>query len=388
MNQELANYACYSSKSRGRLHKEALKKGRSEFARDRDRIIHSTAFRRLEYKTQVFINNEGDHYRTRLTHSLEVAQLARSLAKILRLDEELSEVTALAHDLGHAPFGHAGEDALQEAMENFGGFDHNAQTIRILTKLEKKYIDFDGLNLTWECLEGLAKHNGPVKKPARALLEFNKIWNLELNSFASLEAQIAAISDDIAYNSHDIEDGLRASLFTFEEVFALPVIGDLFKETKKQIKTKNSFTNQILVNEVRSAFIKHMLDDVTSQTLKNIEKYKIRNVDDVRNSKLQLANFSSDFNEKLKIIRAFLKNKMYHHYKVQIMTRKAKRVVKDLFNFYFENPNCLAPNWLENINIKNEKELAVNIADFIAGMTDRYAFIQHNKIFNVQYTNL
>ncbi len=384
----LANYACFSSKSRGRFFNEKIGKNRSEFARDRDRIIHSTAFRRLEYKTQVFINNEGDHYRTRLTHSLEVAQLARSLAKILKLDEELSEVTALAHDLGHAPFGHAGEDALQEVMKNYGGFDHNAQTIRILTKLEKKYLKFEGLNLSWECLEGLAKHNGPIKNPPRALKEFNNIWDLELNSYASLEAQISAISDDIAYNSHDIEDGLRALLFSYDEVIGLPVVGDLFKKFYKEIKTKNAFTNQIVINEVRSEFIKFMINDVVKQTQENIKKYSIKSIDDVRKNKCQIVCFSDDFNKNLKVIRGFLKDKMYHHYKVQIMTKKAKRVVKDLFNFYFENPNCLAPNWLENKNIKNNTELAINIADFIAGMTDRYAFTQHSKIFDVKYTNL
>lgn len=384
-NAYLAPYACFPEKSKGRLHKENINKERSEFARDRDRIIHSTAFRRLEYKTQVFLYNEGDHYRTRLTHSLEVAQLARSIARILKLDEELCESTALAHDLGHPPFGHAGENALQEEMQNFGGFDHNAQTIRILTKLENKYHSFAGLNLSWECLEGLAKHNGPVKNPPRALKEFNKIWNLKLNTYPSLEAQTSAISDDIAYNSHDIEDGIRAGLFTIEEVTELPVIGKIIKMLKASYKNINDYT---LVNEARSEFIKYMIDDVIKNSQATITKSKIKNIEDVRDFGSLIINFSPEFNKTLKIIRAFLNEKMYHHYKVQIMTRKAKRVVSHLFKFYLENPGTLPNSWKEGINFGNKNELAVNIVDFVAGMTDRYAFTQHKKIFDTDYTNL
>jgi dGTPase len=384
-NLYLAPYACFSSRSRGRLHKERITPNRSEFQRDRDRILHSTAFRRLEYKTQVFLYNEGDHYRTRLTHSLEVSQIARSICRILLIDEDLCEAVAIAHDMGHSPFGHAGEYALQECMKDYGGFDHNAQTIRILTKLEKKYVAFDGLNLSWECLEGAAKHNGPIKDVPRALLEYNKIHDLELNSYASMEAQVAAISDDIAYNSHDIEDGIRAKLFTLDELMALPIISDEIKKIKSAYPDA---ADLILINEVRSELIKHMLNDVIDQTNKNIDRLDIKTVDDVRKAGQQIVDFSPEFNKKLLTIRKFLMEKMYRHHKVLIMTSKAKRVVHELFDFYIENPDCLPPGFLQGIDMKNKNEVAVTIADFIAGMTDRFAFRQHGKIFDTNITNL
>lgn len=383
-NCYLSRYACFSSKSRGRLHSEPRTEGRSEFQRDRDRILHSTAFRRLEYKTQVFLYNEGDHYRTRLTHSLEVAQLARSVARILRIDEDLCESVAIAHDMGHSPFGHAGEFALQDCMENFGGFDHNAQTIRILTKLEHKYVNFEGLNLSWECLEGAAKHNGPVEDVPRALVEYNKKHDLELDTYASLEAQVAAICDDIAYNSHDIEDGLRAKLFTLDDLMDLPIIADEIK----RLRSSHPDVNQlILINEVRSNFIKHMLNDVIAQTNQNIEKLKVQTVDDVRNAGQQMVHFSDDFMGKIDDVRDFLFEKMYRHHKVLIMTNKAKRVVTQLFEFYLENPDCLPAAWLKGVG-KDKTEIAIVIADFIAGMTDRYAFAQHKKIFDTDITTL
>ncbi len=385
-NLYLAPYACFSSRSRGRLIDEALPNvGRSEFQRDRDRILHSTAFRRLEYKTQVFLYNEGDHYRTRLTHSLEVSQLARSIARILCVDEDLCESVAIAHDMGHTPFGHAGEYALQECMENFGGFDHNAQTIRILTKLERKYANFEGLNLSWECLEGAAKHNGPVLDAPRALEEYNKTYDLELHTYASMEAQVAAICDDIAYNSHDIEDGIRAKLFTINDRADLPVISE---EITKLRTSHPNIEDLVLINEVRSTFIKHMLNDITAQTRNNITKLKIENCDDVRNAGQQTVHFSDSFLEKMDDIRDFLFEKMYRHHKVMIMTNKAKRAVKELFEFYLENPECLPPQFLKGIDIKNKNDVAVTIADFIAGMTDRYAFRQHAKIFDNSITNL
>jgi dGTPase len=384
-NLYLAPYASFSSNSRGRLHKENVAAGRSEFQRDRDRILHSTAFRRLEYKTQVFLYNEGDHYRTRLTHSLEVSQIARSLCRILMIDEDLCEAVAIAHDMGHSPFGHAGEYALQECMENYGGFDHNAQTIRILTKLEKKYVAFEGLNLSWECLEGAAKHNGPIKNPPRALLEYNKKHNLELETYASLEAQVAAISDDIAYNSHDIEDGVRAKLFSLSDLKDLPIIAEEIHKIKSAYPAAEDL---VVINEVRSQFIKHMLNDVLHETLKNIENNKINSADDVRKCDKQLVQFSKEFNEKIKLIRKFLFEKMYRHHKVMIMTNKAKRVVIQLFDFYIENPECLPPQFLNKVDINNKNEVAVTIADFIAGMTDRYAFRQHAKIFDNDITSL
>lgn len=381
----LNSYACFAQNS-CKLHTEKAKSGRNNFQKDRDRIIHSTAFRRLEYKTQVFINNEGDHYRTRLTHSLEVAQLARSIARILKVDEDLSEAISLSHDLGHAPFGHAGEDALKEVMKNYGGFDHNAQTIRILTKLEKKYPEFEGLNLTWECLEGLAKHNGPVQNPPRALKEYNKKHNLKLNTYASLEAQIASISDDIAYNSHDIEDGIKAKLFTLEEVSKLPILRDIIIRLKKIHK---GISGDILINQARSEFIGAMINDVVQFTNAKIKKHKIKTVSDIRNCNEQICNFSSAFRKELNVIRSFLLEKMYRHYKVLIMTSKAKRIVSDLFTFYLENPNCLPPEWYQTIdNIKDKTDIAHVVVDYIAGMTDRYAYKQYKKIFDIDYTNL
>lgn len=384
-NLYLAPHASFSSQSKGRLHGENVTAGRSEFQRDRDRILHSTAFRRLEYKTQVFLYNEGDHYRTRLTHSLEVSQIARSICRILMIDEDLCEAVAIAHDMGHSPFGHAGEYALQECMENYGGFDHNAQTIRILTKLEKKYVAFEGLNLSWECLEGAAKHNGPINNPPRALLEYNKKHNLKLETYASLEAQVAAISDDIAYNSHDIEDGIRAKLFSLNDLKDLPIIAEEIHKIKSAYSEAEDL---VVINEVRSQFIKHMLNDVLHETLKNIENNKINSSEDVRNCGKQLVHFSKEFNEKILLIRKFLFEKMYRHHKVMIMTNKAKRVVVQLFDFYIQNPECLPPQFLKNIDINNKNEVAVTIADFIAGMTDRYAFRQHAKIFDNDITSL
>jgi dGTPase len=384
-NSKLASYACFSSKSGGRLYQEPEDKRRSKFQRDRDRIIHSTAFRRLEYKTQVFLNNEGDHYRTRLTHSLEVSQLARGIARTLRCDEDLAESIALAHDLGHSPFGHAGEDQLKQSMKEYGGFDHNAQTIRIVTYLEDKYFDYNGLNLSWECLEGLAKHNGPVSKPPRALAEYNKINDLELHTHASIEAQIAAISDDIAYNSHDLEDGLRARLFSLNEVVELPIIGDIIISQKEQGYEERS---PAFVNELRSSFIKKMVRNVLENSRLSLEKINPETVDDVRLCGRQIINFSEDFSNDLKIVKKFLFENMYKHHKVLIMTNKAKRIVSDLFNFYIEAPQCLSQDWLTDIDLKDQNKVAIRIADFIAGMTDRYAFKQHKKIFDSSYTML
>ena len=381
----LASYAVDASKSRGRLHEEKEDITRSPFQRDRDRIIHSTAFRRLEYKTQVFLYNEGDHYRTRLTHSIEVAQLARSLAGIFNVDQDLTEAIALAHDLGHSPFGHAGEEVLQECMRDFGGYDHNAQTIRILTKIEKKYIDFDGLNLSWETLEGLAKHNGPLKQIPRALREYNNINNLDLNTYTSIEAQIAAICDDIAYNSHDIEDGVRAGLFEYEDLFKLPVIGKIAKNLLDKHQKEQKF---VLLNEARSSFIKYMVGDVIKQGKENLNKLKPESYENVRNSESQIIFFSKEFDEELSEIRSFLRKNMYKNYKVLRMTYKAKRLLKMLFEFYFENPECLPNEWLAELDMKDKNSVAIRVADFIAGMTDRYAMNQHQLLFETNSKNI
>lgn len=379
----LAPYACFSSRSRGRLHDEGAPTDRSEFQRDRDRIIHSTAFRRLEYKTQVFVYHEGDHYRTRLTHSLEVAQLAKTMARELRLDEDLAEAIALAHDLGHTPFGHAGEDALNEAMQPYGGFDHNAQSIAILTGLENKYAAFDGLNLTWECLEGIAKHNGPVDKPSRALKEYNDKHDLELNTHASLEAQIAAICDDIAYNNHDIEDGIRAFLFSVDDLRDLPLVGEIIHDLRKQYP---DIDEGRLVYETKRRMINRMIADLLEQIQANIAEHQLESVDDVRALGKQVAHMSPEMETTYKTIKEFLWQHMYRHYKVNRMTSKAKRVTSELFGQFMDEPNTLPTSWAEHAELaKDEHARAIIIANFIAGMTDRFAFEEHRRIFDTSY---
>lgn len=381
---QLASYACHPEESKGRLYKEQESNTRTVFQRDRDRIIHSTAFRRLEYKTQVFVNHEGDHYRTRLTHSLEVAQLARSASRQLLLNEDLAEALALTHDLGHPPFGHAGEDALKECMKNFDGFDHNAQAIRLLTSLEQKYAEFDGLNLTWETLEGIAKHNGPIKpnKIPKAILEYNKKHDLKLNTYPSCEAQIASLCDDIAYNSHDLEDGLRAGLLKIEEVEELPLIGEIFFEIKKKYK---DIPVSRLKHEAKRKMINLMSVDLVEETIENIKDYKIQTVDDVRNLKKPVAHFSNEMAADILVIKKFLFENVYRHYKVNRMTSKAKRLVKDLFEFFVAEPECLPTEWRKKAGKPNSKETAILVADFIAGMTDRFALEEHKKIFDISY---
>ena len=385
-NLNLAPYASDPTKSRGRLIFEAECGMRNQHQRDRDRIIHSTAFRRLEYKTQVFVNHEGDHYRTRLTHSLEVAQLARGLARTLGLNEDLSEALALAHDLGHPPFGHAGEDGLNAAMEGFGGFDHNAQTIRILTHLENKYADFDGLNLTWEVLEGIAKHNGPLtgqphSKPLpRALLYYVGQQDLELGNYASLEAQVAAIADDIAYNNHDIDDGLRAGFFQLDDLESLPLVGDIIREIRAAHPLLSA---QRQSHEVVRRLVNRMAGDVMTTTRARIAEFTIQTADDVRRAGVQLAQFSPDMEVVNKSIKTFLFKHMYRHFKVNRMTSKARRVVGDLFSFFLAEPNCLPSVWYAQTDGAGTQATAEVIADFIAGMTDRFALEEHGRIFDV-----
>lgn len=389
--QSLAPYAAKSSQSLGRLYEEKSyeeqfplslaaeeSKYRSIFQKDRDRVIHSTSFRRLEYKTQVFLYNEGDHYRTRLTHSIEVAQLARSVASIFGVDQDLAEVIALSHDLGHSPFGHAGERALKELMKDYGGFDHNIQTIKILTYLERKYNDFYGLNISHETLEGLAKHNGPIDKPLQYLAEYSKKHDLLLDKYPSLEAQIANICDDIAYNSHDLEDGLKAGLFTLMDVVELPIINDIYNRY-----SQNNFGSQdILINKIRSDFIKEMLTDVKNVILQNLSKVQPKSIDDIRNAKFAIVDFSKEFMSQLNVIRGFLREKMYHNHNVLIMTKKGMIILEKIFNFYMENPDCLPNAWQEKLDLNSDSAKANRIADFIAGMTDRYAIKMHNKIFD------
>jgi len=380
-----APYATDPAKTRGRLFPEAECGMRNPHQRDRDRIVHSVAFRRLEYKTQVFVNHEGDHYRTRLTHSLEVAQLSRSLARSLQLNEDLAEALALAHDLGHPPFGHAGEDGLHASMQNFGGFDHNAQTIRILTQLEHRYADFDGLNLTWETLEGIAKHNGPlvgagITKPIpRALRYYADQHDLELHNYASAEAQVAAIADDIAYNNHDLDDGIRAGFFQLEDLETLPLLGELISEVRAQ---HPMLSHQRQTHEIIRRMINRMVADVFATTTARIAQHRIASPNDVRHLGQTLVQFSPEMEQVNKSIKSFLLKHMYRHFKVNRMTSKARRVVSELFTFFHAEPNCLPSVWYAATDGAGTQRTAEIIADFIAGMTDRFALEEHTRIFD------
>lgn len=374
---ELASYATFEAKSKGRLYEEADCKYRSVFGRDRDRMINSRSFRRLQYKTQVFVNHTGDHYRTRMTHSLEVAQIARWIASGLRVSKDLSEVISLAHDLGHTPFGHAGEDALNTKMVDYGGFSHNSHNLRIVTKLEKRYVDFDGLNLSWEMLEGVVKHNGPIleiKEGENYIQEYNNLHDLRLDTYPSIEAQIAGISDDIAYNNHDIEDGIRADLFGLEDLFDLPMIGDKFKAIyEKNPKIEKS----LIVSEAKREIINEMVVNVVENSLGNIKKNNIKSDDDVRECGKSLVQFSRDFEVAHQAVKKFLQKNMYRHYFVNRMSANAKKMVSGLFDFFMENPNCL-PGGCSNVSDKNE--LAMLVCQYVAGMTDRFAMKEYKEL--------
>lgn len=379
----LATYACDPFNSKGRLFKEEASNNRSEYRRDCDRIIHSTAFRRLEYKTQVFVNHEGDHYRTRLTHSLEVAQIARSISRNLSLCEDLAEAMALAHDLGHTPFGHAGEDALKEVMGDLCDFNHNIQSLRILTELEQKYASFDGLNLTWELLEGLVKHNGPITGTVpESIANFNAQFDLALDKFPSAEAQIAAFADDIAYNNHDIDDGLRAGLFSIDDVKQLPIVGNLFRELHNEFP---NIASSRLIHEANRRMINRMVVDLTRQTLQNIKEHQVQTVDDIRNLSVPIVAFSKNMAANVAAIKAFLNEHMYLHYKVCRMTNKAQKIIKDLFEAFYNKPECLPTHWRERaMSAPSNKERARFVADFIAGMTDRFAVDEHKRLFDME----
>ena len=374
---------------------------RSCHQRDRDRIIHSAAFRRLEYKTQVFVNHEGDHYRTRLTHSLEVSQIARSLCRNLALNEDLAEALALAHDLGHTPFGHAGEDGLSAAMQPYGGFSHNDHTLRIVTQLEKRYAEFDGLNLTWEMLEGLAKHNGPRQSCGEAALAAESAgsqhvgqdpvpsafqgWNADpqdLCTHASAEAQIAALADDIAYNNHDIDDGLRAGLFTIEMLEEVPEVHAKFAEVKQRYPDIDPSRQ---THEAIRRLIHMMCKDVYEQTQRNIDAHSIKTVGDVRGLGKDLVSFSSEMKETNRALKAFLMQHMYKHYKVNRMSSKARRVVAELFEFFLAEPECLPTEWRDQVDTSDQHQAARITADYIAGMTDRYALNAYHQIFEIEW---
>jgi len=386
-NDSLASWACKPAESRGRLYPEPESASRTCFQRDRDRIIHSAAFRRLEYKTQVFVNHEGDFFRTRLTHSLEVSQIARSICRSLRLNEDLGEALALAHDLGHPPFGHAGEDALREMMEPFGGFDHNAQSLRVITRLEQRYADFDGLNLTWETLEGLIKHNGPLTGPAsnrpmpQAIAEYVEGHDLEPSTLAGAEAQVAALSDDIAYNNHDIDDGLRAGLFTLDDLSDVPLVGPVFRQVKM---TYPELDTSRLVHEAVRRLIGHMVHDLVDETRRRIDDVAPGCADDVRRCGRPVAAFSQEMQENDRALKEFLFENMYRHYKLNRMSSKARRVVRDLFRLLVAEPGCLPTEWRRTAGAPESVETAWVVADYIAGMTDRYALDEHRQLFDVQ----
>ena len=371
----LKTYSIKPSYTFGRVYKENEHKLRSPYQRDRDRIVHSSSFRRLKHKTQVFVNTEGDHYRTRLTHSMEVSQIARTLARILGLNEDLCETLSLSHDLGHTPFGHAGEETLNNCMLNYGGFNHNIQTLRIVTYLENKYYKFRGLNLTTETLDGLIKHNGPVKNKSSFIRILNKNFtSIKINylDYPSMEAQVAAISDDIAYNNHDLEDGLRAKLFTMKKLNKIPL---LRKIILKNIRHKKNFRKEIIINQIIRELINLMVIDVIKTTEKKLKIHKPKNINDIYKTKELLVDFSKSMKKYDFEIKSFLSTHMYNHPKVKTNTNKGKKIIKALFIYLLKNPN----KYINRKMIKNcGKERA--IADFIAGMTDRFAINLYNKI--------
>lgn len=387
-----APYACDPDKSRGRLFAEPPSKTRSAFRRDCDRVIHSTAFRRLKHKTQVFVFHEGDHYRTRLTHSLEVAQIARAIARQLGLDEDLTEALALAHDLGHPPFGHAGERALDACLKAHGGFDHNAQTLRIVTELEHRYPCFDGLNLCWETLEGIVKHNGPLMArdgvPLRryrdggvpvGISNFVKIYDLELTSFASLEAQVAAIADDIAYDAHDIDDGLRAGLFRVDDLKVMPVTAAMIAKIDSKYPALDADRRGAeLVREL----ISYLIGAAVAESERRLNVAQPDTVDEARHHGKQLIAFSAEVAEAEAGIKAFLEERMYRHSRVMRVMKDAEQIILDLFARYQESSGNLPPEWREGTEELEDPARGRRIGNFIAGMTDRYALIEHQRLFD------
>ncbi|MCE6953246.1 deoxyguanosinetriphosphate triphosphohydrolase [Cereibacter sphaeroides] len=375
----LAPYACQPGESRGRLKPESMSTFRSPFQRDRDRIIHSSAFRRLKHKTQVFVEHEGDYYRTRLTHSIEVAQVARTISGVLGLNTDLAECIALAHDLGHTPFGHTGEDALAKLMEPHGGFDHNAQAMRIVTRLERHYAEFDGLNLTWESLEGIAKHNGPVEGPLPyALAEANAQWDLELHTYASAEAQVAAIADDVAYSHHDLHDGLRSGLFTEEDLMALPVTAPAFEEVDRLYPGLEPMRRR---HEALRRVFGRMVEDVIAVAQGRLEAAQPRSAEEIRQMGATVIRFSKPLYQELKVIRSFLFHRMYRAPSVMRERAKVTAVVNDLFPLFMARPEFLPQEWRRDVETaEDETALARLVADYVAGMTDRFALQEHARL--------
>ncbi len=383
----LAPYATIPATSRGRFYAEPESATRTCYQRDRDRIIHSTAFRRLKHKTQVFVQSEGDYYRTRLTHSLEVAQIARSVARVLALDEDLAEALALAHDLGHTPFGHAGEEALNAATREFGGFDHNAHTLRLVTKLEHRYPDFDGLNLTWETLEGLVKHNGPLSKAGVAaslpgpIVSFNARWPLDLGTWPGLEAQVAALADDIAYVNHDIDDGLRANLFALDDLVDAPLVGPHVVATRTQY---GDIELGRLIGEIVRRLIGTLIGDLIAETQRRIAARCPNSVAAIRAQPEALAAFSAPIGREIVALKEFLFAHMYRHPRVVASMKAAQGVVTDLFEAFSSDPTRLPPDWAAASGQAGDALTASVVRDYIAGMTDRYALREHARVFHTE----
>ncbi len=389
--RERAAYASDPGRSRGRLHDDQPSPSRNVFRRDCDRIIHCTAFRRLQFKTQVFVFHEGDHYRTRLTHTLEVTQIARALARALGLDEDLAEALALAHDLGHPPFGHAGERALDACLEAEGGFDHNAQSLRVVTLIERRYPGFDGLNLTWETLEGIVKHNGPLVDPAgqgrgryrergvpAAILEYASRQDLMLWSEPSAEAQVAAIADDIAYGAHDIDDGLRAALFTREDLMEIPLVAGIVREISSHHRGLDSARINAAITR---RLIARMIDDVVAESRRRLASSAPRSADDIRAAGAALVGFSGPIADADREVKRFLYSRMYRHPRVMRIMRAAEDVVRDLFARFTDQPSAMPVEWVHDLDPGDARGLARRVADFIAGMTDRYALADHTRHF-------
>ena len=381
-----APYAQSAAASRGRRHDEPESRTRTPFARDRDRIIHTTAFRRLKEKTQVFVAHEGDHYRTRLTHSLEVAQIARSVAAALGLEADLAETIALAHDLGHPPFGHAGEDELDSAMQPFGGFDHNVQTFRVVTRLERRYPRWDGLNLTWETLEGIIKHNGPVtarlERPSwSAVVEFDRDYSLELGGWASAEAQVAALADDIAYNNHDVDDGLVAGMFTLADLMDVPLIGPILHGVKRDYPDLDPAITRM---EAVRRMIGAMVDDVIAETTRRVAQTGVSSADAVRALDHALVAFSRPMLEDLSALREFLMNRMYRHWRVNRTRSQARRILAEMFQLFMTEPDVLPADIYAALEGRDEASRARAVCDYIGGMTDRFAIEEHRRLFHLE----
>ena len=375
----LAPYACHPDASRGRLHAERMSSFRSPFQRDRDRIIHSSAFRRLKHKTQVFVEHEGDYYRTRLTHTIEVAQVARTIAGVLGLNTDLAEAVALAHDLGHTPFGHTGEDAMEALMAPYGGFDHNAQALRIVTRLERHYADFDGLNLTWDTLEGIAKHNGPVAAPfSYALAEVNAQWDLELATYASAEAQVAAIADDVAYNHHDLHDGLRSGLFDEADLMGLPITGPAFEEVDRLYPGLEKMRRR---HEALRRVFGRMVEDVIAVARNRLDAAQPASVHEIRAMGTTVIRFSKPLFQELKVIKSFLFARMYRAPSVMAERARVAAVVNGLFPLFLARPDLLPQEWQADVaRAGDETALARIVCDYVAGMTDRFAIAEGERL--------